>query len=169
MNETLRAVRGSLRYVRLLAEPPSFIRREKLFGARAEGVRYEKKVREKLRRLVAERPELDLALAQWIEFQDDEGRKWAEVDAFVQNRQSRNAICFEVKLRHTPSAWFQLWKLYVPLLQHALSGFRWEGVEVVKWFDPSTGFPEPFSLTPSPFVVPVRGRTAVFIYNPSRD
>lgn len=156
-------------YVKILKEQPPFIKRQKPRGAKAEGYRYERKAQEKLRSLAAERPELLFQSGVWIEFQDEGGpRRWCQVDAFILNRETMNAICYEVKYRHTADAWFQLWRLYIPILSACFLEYRWEGCEIVKWFDAATRFPEPFSLSPSPFIVPVRGRTAVHIWNPSR-
>jgi len=164
-----RAVRD-LAYVKLLDAQPPFIHREQLTGAQAQGYRYERKVQGKLEQLVKARPELLLSNGAWLEFcEHGAARRWCQVDAFVRNQETGNAICYEVKYRHTADAWFQLWRLYVPILTFLYPSFRWEGCEIVKWFDPATSFPEAFSLSPNPFVVPIRGRTAVHIWNPSRD
>lgn len=50
-------------------------------------------------------------------------------------------VVFEVKLRHTVSAWYQLTNHYLPILSRALSR-PGRGVEVVKWFDREVRFPE---------------------------
>lgn len=54
---------------------------------------------------------------------------------------SHDAILFEIKIQHMPEAWWQLRKLYQPVVE------RWwekpiQVCEIVKSFDPSMGFPE---------------------------
>jgi len=55
---------------------------------------------------------------------------------------SRDVVIFEIKSQHMPEAWWQLRRLYAPVLE------AWWNkpvvcCEVVKSFDPSIGFPEP--------------------------
>lgn len=44
---------------------------------------------------------------------------------------------FEIKIRHTADAWYQLRKLYLPVVQKAYPGYAINLVEVCKGFDPS--------------------------------
>lgn len=50
---------------------------------------------------------------------------------------------FEVKTRHTEAAWWQLWRLYIPVLQLLYPHRRPVAVEVTRSFDPTEPFPPP--------------------------
>jgi hypothetical protein len=54
---------------------------------------------------------------------------------------NRVAFVFEVKIRHTADAWWQLHHLYIPVLQRYDGRFRYIPVEVSKNFDPQVMFP----------------------------
>lgn len=155
-----------VKWAKLLDQQPVFIKRQRLEGARAQGMRYEKKALEKIKRLASERS-VDIIASPWIEFGDDSGRRWCQPDCLVFGQGS--AIVIEVKYRHTADAWFQLWHLYVPVLQVLMPQYKWGCVEMVKWFDPAVSFPEEPRMTTSPLVVPDASRTAVHIWNPARD
>lgn len=74
----------------------------------------------------------------------------------------------EIKLQHTPNAWWQLEMLYLPVLSAIFPSGDWEYalVEVVKWFDPSVSFPVTFQKLPDPlFAEP--GRFGVHICTPT--
>lgn len=59
-------------------------------------------------------------------------------------------VVIEVKLTHTDRAWWQLARLYIPLLRH-LAGrdVRLVGAEICFNFDPDTKWPEPFQVISS--------------------
>lgn len=72
----------------------------------------------------------------------------------------------EIKYQHTPDAWFQLKELYLPVIKVAL-GPAWQLglMEVVKWYDPATFFPERIALCADPLRPPL-GRIGVHIWCP---
>lgn len=160
---------SGVKFAKLLDQQPPFIKRGRLQGARAQGVRYERKAQAKLGEWVIGQAELDLVLSPWLEFVDDSGRRWCQPDALILNSSRSKGTVVEVKYRHTADAWFQIWRLYVPVLEILLPGFRWEGLEICKWYDPATLFPEAVALTRSPLEIPRPGITAVHIWNPARD
>lgn len=54
-------------------------------------------------------------------------------------------VIFEVKSQHMPEAWWQLRRLYEPVLRHWVD-VPIQVVEIVKSFDPAMPFPEPIEL-----------------------
>ena len=148
--------------VRILDEQPSFITRKKPVGAKANGVRYERKALDKLESIAPS--EGKWVRSPWIEFCDQSGKRWCQPDAFFMGSQN---IVFEIKYKHCAEAWFQLWRLYVPVLEH-LYGVPFCGVEVVKWLDPAIQFPERFLMLREPFQ-PQPKVTGIHVWNPQRD
>ena len=158
-----------MKSVRLLDKPPAFMSFSKATGARRRGVLYEWKVLEKLAEAVIGKPELTLIKHPWFEFWDENGRHWCQPDALLLGLEQN--LIYEVKYKHCAEAWFQLWRLYVPVLEKwaGSAGKKWQGIEVVKWHDPATNFPEKYSLAADILEIPRNGRTAVHIWNPARD
>lgn len=72
-------------------------------------------------------------------FQCDSGWRVCRPDGilFVGQR----AFVFEVKIRHTADAWWQLHHLYLPVLRVYDPRYRYIPVEVSKNFDPDVRFP----------------------------
>jgi len=72
----------------------------------------------------------------------------------------------EVKYQHTPNAWVQLVRLYLPVLESAFGPlFRYATCEVVKWYDPAVVFPQRVTMTPD--LLNVRpGEFGVHIWKP---
>ena len=56
------------------------------------------------------------------------------------------AIIFEVKSQHMPEAWWQLRKLYEPVVKALPFVNRTSCIEVTRSYDPAMGFPEPITL-----------------------
>lgn len=57
-----------------------------------------------------------LAQGQWIEFEDANGKGYAQPDFFLVR--ADRIVCWEVKLRQTAAAISQIMELYRPLLWH---------------------------------------------------
>jgi hypothetical protein len=53
------------------------------------------------------------------------------------------ATIFEIKSQHMPEAWWQLRKLYEPVVRQLPFVNGTSCVEVTRSYDPSMGFPEP--------------------------
>lgn len=120
-------------------------------GARAEGIRYERRVHEAFSLLFPPVPGSPLYFSgQWIRFVDSGRMHWAQPDGLLVDFERGLITILEIKLRHTQSAWFSLRQLYEPLIRY-LFGPRWRYAvcEIVRWFEPRIPWPEPMQLTPS--------------------
>lgn len=161
---------GEVKWGRVLAEQPAFVKREKLEGARARGVSYEGKalrmLQERFRNIVDRGA--SLAVSPWLQFEDESGLRWCQPDAVGLYLAENFGVVYEVKYAHCSEAWFQIWKLYVPVLEKIYPGVRWLGCEICKWFEPQNSWPQTPVFTPDPLVLQDKG-TSVHIWNPSRN
>ena len=125
---------------RISLTPPSFIRPQRYTGRRAEGVRYECRAQEYLMQQYPNR----YTPGPWLYFRDFTGWRWCQPDGLLFDFKNGRIIVVEMKYQHTADAWWQLRKLYVPVLQAAFPHTLWKFsvCEVVKWYDPATVFPE---------------------------
>ena len=109
--------------------------------AQKVGIRYEKTVQEYLSERFGEKY-LD---NPWYSFRDYSGSRRCRPDGvlFTQSSFGRNlAVIFEIKIRHMPDAWWQLRRLYEPVVRATAQYRDIRLVEIVKEFDPSMPFPE---------------------------
>ena len=136
---------------KFLRSRPPFIRRRKPKGRKAQGIRYERKV---LEFLEASSP-LPLYPGPWIEFWDKERgkwtKRWCQPDGLLLDPWEGRAIVVEVKYQHTSDAWWQLRKLYLPVLEMMLPEYEFFPLEICKWYDPAVSFPEEVAMTPVPW------------------
>lgn len=77
-----------------------------------------------------------------VEFLDDSGRRSCYPDGilYLPDR----IVIFEVKLQHMPEAWWQLKRLYAPVIAECLDVSRRQQIqliEIVKSYDPQMPFP----------------------------
>lgn len=95
------------------AKPPGFLgKRKRVRGKKAAGLRYEKKLGEELARRG-----IDFGKGLWIEFEDANGKGFAQPD-FVVYGSGKKWRILEAKLSQTNVAFEQLFSLYLPLLAH---------------------------------------------------
>lgn len=132
-------------------------------GRRAQGVRYERKVHEHLAELYPDR----YVSSPWIRFTnvEDNNARWCQPDGLIIDLHAGEIVIVEVKYQHTSDAWWQLEKLYKPVLKVLFPPKLWSlrCVEVVKWFDPMTNFPVPTKMSERPTGV---GDFSVHIWKP---
>lgn len=123
--------------------PEILLRPRRLEGARAQGVRYERKAKALHSRQYTERY-LD---GPWLSFlsSGDGPPRYCQPDALLFNLEQGTITVIEYKLSHTDLAWWQLHFLYIPVIEHMFPHSRVAGVEVVKWFDPATKVSSPVS------------------------
>ena len=108
-------------------------------GAQREGIRYERKA---LKMLATNLGEV-FTPHQWFRFTTAEGVRWCQVDGVTHTPEL--TTIFEVKLRFTSDAWWQLRKLYEPVIRRAYYPKDVALVIVCRSFDPAVPFPEPVS------------------------
>jgi hypothetical protein len=106
-----------------------------LTEAQKAGLRYEAKAQMHLREVLGKR----YFVAPTLSFSNGESRIcipdglfWASSVVFI----------FEIKIQHMAEAWWQLRKLYAPVVAAFPARYKVRCVEVVRVFDPSTPFPE---------------------------
>lgn len=135
-----------VRWARFTSKPP-FVVRPQRRGRKAQGIRYEHKVQGCL----SERfPEKYLP-SPWIVFDDGdcERVRYCQPDGLIIDLERGRVTIVEIKLQHTPHAWWQLRWLYLPVVRALFAAdhlWQYEVVEVVRWYDPAISFPEPVAL-----------------------
>ena len=84
--------------------------------------------------------------------------RWCQTDGLFAHPLEGLIVVVEIKYQHTPDAWFQLRELYEPVVRKAF-GPAWTValLEVVKWYDPSTFFPERHFMCADPLRPPTGG------------
>lgn len=110
-------------------------------AAQKAGIRYERKVHEHLSSLFgsAYRP------SQWFRFEDRNGAlRWCQPDGLLSL--GPLVVIFEVKARLVPDAWWQLRRLYEPVVRRGLRPAALGLCTITRNFDPHIIFPEPLYL-----------------------
>lgn len=136
---------GELLWAALCEKPPHFKRRRKPSGRKMQGLKYEKRAHERFGQMYG-----DFYLpSPWLWFRQ-RGKsqvRYAQPDALLFDFDLGRITIVEYKYQHVEMAWWQLHQLYRPLIRH-IFGDMWTPhmIEVVKWYDPSTGFPGPVKL-----------------------
>lgn len=105
--------------------------------AQRAGIRYEKKVLKRLKESFGN----ELLVSPWFKFEDRHGTRYCQPDG-VLYRETRPTV-IEVKLSFTPHAWWQLRKLYEPVVRRAYLLQDIYLVVICKFYDPVIHFPEP--------------------------
>lgn len=113
--------------------------------AQLNGLRYERKVRE---RFATEIPGGEAG--PWFFFRDRHGTRRCQPDLLFELID--RAIIAEVKLFHTTDAWWQLRKLYEPVVGKAL-GLPVRLLVITETYDPAIAWPEPLELLADPAAV----------------
>lgn len=153
----------SIQAVRLRAIPPTFaMRKTRVRGARAAGIRYEKKVHaEFLRRY----PRHYLP-SPWFQFWDIHGQRWCQPDGLLIDPAQNLIVISEIKHHHTGEAWWKLIRLYLPVVRQFF-GADWEYrcIEVVRYYDAQVCFPGA-QLMRHPHAMPQLPHVGVHICKP---
>jgi hypothetical protein len=110
-------------------------------GAQRAGIRYERKARAFLAKEFGK----DFTPSQWFQYETDSGVNWCQPDGLLQI--NNLLVIIEVKVNFSSDAWWQLRKLYEPVVKAALNPTRLALAVVCKSFDPAVPFPEsPYRL-----------------------
>ena len=80
----------------------------------------------------------------WLQYIDSEGTHFCQPDLLLTNK-NLILLC-EIKLTHTSAAFFQMEKLYRPVLQRIFPQHKILSVEITRSFDPSIRFPQEMLL-----------------------
>lgn len=151
---------------RLELTEPQFIKLHRVTGARAAGMRYERKVQ---RYLFDIYPHHYIA-SPWITFEKTKGAKriWCQPDGLLIDIRFGLITVVEIKLRHTSDAWWQTRQLYLPVVQRLFGTLMWEYniLEIVRWYDADTLFPERYKLCPEIGVLAI-DKFGVHIWKPT--
>jgi hypothetical protein len=101
----------------------------------------------------------------WIEFYDPMLRQ-CQPDGLIIDARAGIVYLIEVKLKHCPEAYWQMRRLYLPLLRYLFPPSLWEirCCEVVRWYDCDVRWPEPHVLREKILDTP-RDTISVHIYN----
>lgn len=152
---------GKVTAARFDAKGPGFGPR-RATGRRGEGLKYEAKALGRLDVLFPGK----LVWGPWLRFSSSTApyERWCQPDGLLVDIQTGVLVVVEVKHHHTAEAWWQLEKLYKPVLKTLFPTDLWriELLEVVRWFDPAVLFPCPTVLVSDPMSVPL-GKFGVHI------
>ena len=133
---------GVVDWVEFSPTPPPFVHETKRTGKRGEGIRYEKRVHA----LYEHRFGSAYVASPWFRFAEVgvEKPRWCQPDGLLIDIDAGIITIVECKLQHTSDAWWQLRWLYLPVISKAFPGTAWEFriLEVTKWYDCATAFPE---------------------------
>ena len=141
---------------------------DRLKGTRAQrtGKRYERKALAYLGKTLGKAFEA----SPWFRFEDStRSIRWCQPDGLLRTKEA--AFIFEVKYSFSSAAWWQLRKLYEPVVSKAF-GLPVQCIVVCKSFDSAVPFPEDYRLMPhthspcSLLEVPEWDRTRVFVWRP---
>lgn len=116
-------------------------------GVRAQGIRYERKAQ---RYFSARYP--NYVPGPWLRFRGGAKTRQAldwrvcQPDGYQLDFRRGLVTIFEFKLQHTALSWWQLRHLYEPVTQVLLVDWDIAVLEVTRWFDPHTAFPEKFEI-----------------------
>lgn len=133
---SFRPPRGAIRDVTVT--PVNYVRATGNTAAKMAGLRFEAKCQA---RLAAQWPEY--LPSPRIDFWDDTGHRFVWPDGLLALHD--RLVLFEIKRQHMPEAWWQLERLYRPLLA-AGSRLPTQVIEIVHTYDPQMPFPCPVTL-----------------------
>lgn len=129
-------------------KPPGFANRQGTRrGAKATGIRYERKVQALFSGNDWYLP------GPWILYVTGGSPYWCQPDGIHFDVNAGVLTIIEVKLKHTDDARLQLRGVYEPVLRRMFPDTLWTFrlVEVVKWYDPDITFREPHVMCADPF------------------
>ena len=150
---------GSVHKARFVCETPRFAESTApARGAFANGARYEKRVQEYL---LESYPDEYLP-SPWIQFvsagnlPDCSQLRYCQPDGLFLDIRRAQLTIVEIKLKHTARAWWQLQRLYLPVVKEIFPprSWRYSLLEVCCWLDPSEPFPTTYELVDEPALSP---------------
>jgi len=113
-------------------------------AAQKAGKRYERKVLSMLGKTFGS----GLLPQPWFRFEDENGKlRYCQPDAIYMS-ENFSAV-FEVKIRLVEDAWWQLRKLYAPVVKKAYKVYNLNLFVICKYVDPAVPFPEDYNSVSS--------------------
>lgn len=101
------------------------------------------------------------APAPWVRFEavGASRTRWCQPDGLFLDLEAGQITIVEIKYQHTALAWWQVRRLYEPVLQAIFPPnlFSFAALEIVSWLDPDVEFPERWHYAPEPSRVPPGG------------
>lgn len=154
---------GDLLWASLCLKPPTF-KRKRTGGRKIQGLKYEKRVHEHFQGIYG-----DFYLpSPWFMFRERKSTqvRYCQPDALLFDYDLGRITIVEVKYQHVEMSWWQLHKLYAPIVKQVF-GDKWipHFVSVVKWYDPAIPYPEEVRLCKTLDEAPALG-TGVHIWRP---
>lgn len=146
--------------------PPVFAARKKpVKGARAAGLRYEKKVQDEFLRRYPDH----YIPSPWFRFYDAYGQRWCQPDGLLLDIRAGLLTIVEVKHHHTGEAWWKLQKLYLPVVRQVFGpDWKYTCLEVVRYYESDELFPYA-KLCEIPHLCPPLPSTGVHIMKPKGE
>lgn len=145
-------------HARFSDSPPPFLRHPPRRGRKRQGLIYQARAGAWL--LDHFKPHF--RFSPWVVFNED---RWCQPDGLILSPERSRIVVTEIKLRHCSEAWFQLFQLYIPVVQMLFPDWEVVGCEVVKWYDPSSVVPQAPKLRENPADA-LPGAFNVHIYAP---
>lgn len=110
--------------------------------AQKSGLRYQRKVCDELRVVWGRQAGGDILIGPWVEYTNGLRRGYCQPDILARVRDL--VYIFEIKVRSTTDAWWQLRRLYEPVVKKLWPDAHSQPtlVNVVKSYDPDVLFPE---------------------------
>lgn len=153
---------GTVTWAQFAPAEPAYIaqNKKKVKGSRAAGLAYERKAKVMLETCffslispLSPPPEASLLLGPWISYKTAKSSRicYCQPDVLLVNSEEKKLTIYEIKLQHCTFAWWQVRKLYEPILRKIYPNFTISAMEIVKWLDPHIPFPETFYYASSPF------------------
>lgn len=156
------------------APEPSFLSSTaiKVTGAKRQGINYERRAQEYIEAVVPWKelePQTKYLKSPWLCYKtksSGEQLLYCQPDGLIIQLEQKRCTIVEIKLQHTSEAFYQIKKLYQPVLEKVYPDFVFSALEIVKWLDPHTKFPVPFKLAED--IVYHDVKFGVHIYNSGR-
>lgn len=129
----IKLVKG-LNYVRTIEEPQFARTHGNVKGNKRKGLLYQERVVNELDLILPSKWEAVPGL--WFEFTDASGHRYAQTD-WIGFDWNRGLICIaEIKLSRVPQAWWQLNRLYRPLIEKLFPQFEVAMLEIASNVQP---------------------------------
>jgi hypothetical protein len=164
---------SSLTWAQFAPEPFSIESIVKVTGAKRQGINYERKTQAYIEMQLANKSEgVKYIRSPWLCYKAlGSGSRilFCQPDGLIMEVEQKRCVIVEIKLQHTAEAYWQVRRLYQPVLQFIYPDFTFSALEIVKWLDPhiSPKFPESFKFAEDLLHYdPLK--FGVHIYNPGR-